>query len=92
MEKIKVLVKDPGEKPRFLEIYNDLRTLQGIVDGYIEIVTVDDVCVICNEEGRLRGMQHNITYGGYDFVGTIVMTGHKGDELVSFPYGLGGES
>lgn len=92
MEKIKVLVKDPGERARFLEIYNDLRTLQGIVDGYIEIVTVDDVCVICNEEGKLRGMQHNIFYGGHDFVGTIVMTGHEGDELTSFPYGLGGES
>ena len=34
MEKIKVLVKNPGERPRSLEIYNDLRTLQGIVDGY----------------------------------------------------------
>lgn len=51
MEKIKVLVKDPGLPARFLTIPNDLKTLQGIVDGYIEIVTVDDICVICNEEG-----------------------------------------
>lgn len=91
MEKIKVLVKDPGLPARFLTIPNDLKTLQGIVGGYIVIVTVDDICVICNEEGRLRGMQPNITFGGYDFVGTIVMTGHQGEELTSFPYGLGGE-
>ena len=88
MEKIKVLIKDPGLPARFLTIPNDLKTLQGIVDGYIEIVTVDDICVVCNEEGRIRGMQPNITFGGYD----IVMTGHDGDELTSFPYGLGGES
>ena len=88
MEKIKVLIKDPGLPARFLTIPNDLKTLQGIVDGYIEIVAVDD---ICNEEGRIRGMQPNITFGGHDFVGTIVMTGHQGEELTSFPYGLGGE-
>ena len=92
MEKIKVLIKDPGLPARFLTIPNDLKTLQGIVDGYIEIVTVDDICVVCNEEGKIRGMQPNITFGGHDFVGTIVMTGPEGDELTSFPYGLGGES
>lgn len=75
------------------EIDNTLETMQKIVGGYIETVTLSkDTVLICNEEGRIRGMQPNITFGGHDFVGTIVMTGHQGEELTSFPYGLGGES
>ena len=91
---MKVIIKRPcdqfGEEAT---IPNTLKALQEAVGGYIETVTLDNgLVLICNEEGKLRGMQHNIFYGGHDFVGTIVMTGHDGDELTSFPYGLGGES
>ena len=90
---MKILYKAPGEALRSMVIPNELGVMQQLVDGYIEPITLpDNLIVICNEEGKIRGMQPNITFGGHDFVGTIVMTGHEGDELTSFPYGLGGES
>lgn len=37
-----------------------LEELQGVVDGYIEIVRLrDGRIMVVNEEGRLRGLKHN---------------------------------
>lgn len=92
MKEITVMVKDPGQPARFLTIRNSLETLQEIVGGYIEIVNLDDkTCIICDEEGRLKGKQHNIAFSRVSFVGTIILAGYKGDELVDFPYSNLGE-
>lgn len=39
-EKIKVIIKEPGKAPEIKTITNDLGTLQSIVGGYIETVTL----------------------------------------------------
>lgn len=77
-EIIKVYVKKAGKKAELKEIKNDLGTLQRLVGGYIETVTLGDAVVICNEEGRLHGLPTNcvvITKHGVTmpFVGTIVI-------------------
>ena len=74
---MRALVKNPGDEGfRQIVVPNDLHTLQQLVDGYIETVTfASDACVICNEEGRLKGLEHNCTFLGIDFVGTILIVG-----------------
>lgn len=74
---MKALIKNPGEES-FREIIteNDLKSLQRLVGGYIETVTLaTDACVICNEEGRIMGMPRNCNYCGIDFVGPILIVG-----------------
>lgn len=86
IENIRILLKRPGESAVFVEPANDLKALQHLVGGYIETVTIADrVVVICNEEGRLQGLPYNVTIWDYDFVGTILIAGVKGDEFSDLP-------
>ena len=86
-KKISVLVKDPGRPPRHVWISNTLENLQRTVGGYIETVNFNSVglVVICNEEGRLMGLDYNCDIYGIDFVGTIVIAGIDGDEFGDLP-------
>lgn len=84
---MKALLKNPHDKG-FHEIIipNKLGVLQQLVDGYIESVTIEeDACVLCNEEGRIRGMEHNCKYLGIDFCGPILIVGTKGEEFTDCP-------
>ncbi len=84
--KIKVIIKQPGRAPYVTNISNTLENLQKTVDGYIETVTVcSDLVIICNEEGKLRGLPHNCKVCGLDFVGTIIFCGIDGDEFCDVP-------
>lgn len=86
MNKIKVLIKRPGEPPRSVWISDTLENLQRTVGGYIEIVTLQrGLVVICDEEGRLKGKPYNCTVRGVSFVGDIVIAGQKGEELADYP-------
>ena len=79
---MKVIYKAPGCAPEPRDIPNTLEELQAAVGGYIETVTfATDLAVICNEEGRVRGMAHNMKLLGVDFVGPILIVGVAGDEF-----------
>lgn len=44
---MKVIIKEPGQRPRVTEIENSLSALQEAVGGYIETVTfAEDCCII----------------------------------------------
>lgn len=65
---------------------NRLKTLQQIVGGYIETVTIaDDACVICNEDGRLQGLPYNCNFCGTDYYGSTLIVGVDGDEFCDVP-------
>ena len=84
--KISVLIKDPGKKPRHVNIENSLKNLQRTVGGYIETVTLaEDAVIICNEEGRLLGLPYNCRFLGVDFVGTIILAGVSREEFSDLP-------
>lgn len=87
---MRILYKAPtDQKFRQLNVANDLHTLQELVGGYIETVTLaTDCCLICNEEGRLLGMPHNCTFCGTDFYGPILLVGVDGDEFTDCPMSL----
>jgi hypothetical protein len=86
MHKIKVIIKDPGQKPRCVNISASLENMQKTVGGYIETVTLcSDLVVICDEEGRIKGKPHCCTISGADFVGTIILAGVENDEFADIP-------
>lgn len=82
---ILVIIKEPGKAPVVEPLFdNDLKAFQEAVGGHIETVTLaTDLVIICNEEGRLMGLPYNVTLFGVPFVGTIVITGAKGEEFAS---------
>ena len=86
MRKISVLIKEPGKKPRHVNISDSLTNLQKTVDGFIETVTIaTDLAVICNEEGIIRNLPYNCTICGAKLYGTIIMCGVNGDEFSDLP-------
>lgn len=82
---ILVVIKEPGQAPRVEPLFdNTLEAFQKAVGGYIETVTIaEELVIICNEEGRLRGLPFNVNVCGIGFVGTVVAVGVKGDEFAS---------
>jgi len=63
-KRIKVLKVEPGLLPVVKEIGNDLDSLQEEVGGLIECISNPNGSVIvCNEEGKLNGMQPNRRLG-----------------------------
>lgn len=83
MNRITVLIKEPGQKPRPFNIENQLETLQYIVDGYIEVVQLGcDILAIVDEEGKLKGKERNYWLPNGDcLVGTIIFCSTKGEEF-----------
>ena len=82
--KILVWIKEPHKKAHHVWISSSLHNLQKTVGGYIETLTLaQDMVIICNEEGRLAGLEHNCFICGHDFVGTIIIAGVKDEEFAS---------
>lgn len=77
--KVKVIIKRPDEEfGHVTNISTSLKNLQNTVGGYIEIVTLaafewGSICIICDEEGLLKGKPYNCEVCGIDFVGDIIV-------------------
>ena len=85
-DKIRVIVKNPGEAPEEREVPNTLAALQSLVGGYIEAVAMArDAVILVNEEGKLRGLAPNVMYFDEVLVGPVVIVGVRGDEVVDVP-------
>lgn len=82
---MKVIIKEVGKSPRIEIIENELETLKSIVGGYIEVVKMDDdILLICNEEGKLKGLPPNFSTGYDVIVGTAIFVSFDGvDDFTS---------
>ena len=82
---LKVIVVNNG-KPEYRYIkYKDddelLYELQNILGGYIEQVTVSrSFIILCNEDGRIKGLPYNCSICGVDFVGPIIVCSSNGED------------
>lgn len=80
--KIKGILVTPGNSPEVVEFENSLESLQGFVNGYIEMITIENgIDMVINDEGKLMGLELNgyLTHKGkiYDsIVGNILIVGH----------------
>jgi len=80
--KIKVIIKEPYKDPVVSEIVDDLKTIQKIVGGYIEVVpfpNVKGVDLVVNEEGKLEKLPGNFFIPHYEdcIVGSCMITGYN---------------
>ena len=84
---------EPGKAPTVTTIKNELRSLQEAVSigadytGYIEIIGIDDnVCILCNEEGKLINLEPNRKFYNDVLCGVFYVTGEDDEgNLTSLP-------
>ena len=92
-KRIKVLKVEPGKAPEIVWLKNTLHELQKAVSigadyvGLIEIINLSDkVCILCNEEAKLIGLEPNRRFYGDILCGTFYVTGQTKDgQLASLP-------
>ena len=93
-KEIKVLKVAPGKVPEVVTLENNLHSLQVAVSegapnvGLIEIIELnDEVCILCNEEGKLIGLPPNRRFRNDILVGTFYLTGqdYESGDLSSLP-------
>ena len=90
-ERLTVLVVEPQKEPYIKEIDSGLQALQREVNGYIQAIYpyADPVAIVCNEDGKLLGMELNRALrdedgNTYDVVaGTFLVVGLGDDDFVS---------
>ena len=90
---IKVLVVEPMKPCEVREISHDLKSLQGIVGGGIEMIYpfTDPAAIICNAEGKNRNLSPNRLLcdsrgNAYDILcGTFLIAGIRGENFASLP-------
>lgn len=79
---MKVVIKKVGEQAQVAEIENTLDALQKFVEGHIEVVSVGgEIIMICNEEGKLNGLEYNFKLGNDFIVGNVLFVQAKDDDF-----------
>ena len=90
-KEIKVLMVEPGKHPRVVMLKDNLDDLQQAVSigadyqGLIEIISIGNGdCILCNEEGKLIGLEGNRRLGRDILVGVFYILSEDEDgNLVS---------
>lgn len=87
MQKIKAIVKRADEKiGHMTNISDSLENLQRIVGGFIEVIGIKPgVVLICNEEGKIHGLQPNMQIPGDYVVGDVIICGVDGEDFCDVP-------
>ena len=90
--KVRCIIKRPDEQyGHVTNISTSLKNLQRIVEGPIEMVSCGGSSVIiCNEEGKLRGLEKNFVIGFSGMVtdvivGEVIVIGVDGEDLCDLP-------
>ena len=87
-EKITVLLLEPEQEARVIELDNSLESMQKTVGGNIEVIYpfTNDACIVCNEEGKLLGLPLNrALYDDCDKICEVIAR-------TAFIYGTGDEN
>ena len=83
---MRVIVKEPGERPKRVTIDGSLESLQRLVGGYIEHINFTKTTgILVNEEGKLKKLAPNIILPEDILVGTVIFVGESGEEFVDVP-------
>lgn len=81
---IEVLVYRPGQDSVVEKVENTLEAQQALVGGYIEMVPLGKgLYLVCNEEGKLRGLERNIHVGFDVVVGNCFFCRVRGSNAAS---------
>lgn len=81
---LKIVCVEPNRPPFISEVDNDLKSLQRAVDGHMETVYMgDSTILICNEEGKVKGMDCNRRVGDDVIAGSFLIVGEDGEDFRS---------
>ena len=94
--KMRVLIKRPDETyGHICNISNRLENLQKTVGGNIEVVKIaksadgKPILLVCNEEGKIKGLEHNMYIENEEIVGTFFLCSSDYEELTDLPHTFG---
>lgn len=90
-KQIKAIMVEPNKRPCVVELNNDLDSLQKAVSigapnqGLIEFVYLEDnISILCNEEGKLIGLEPNRRLGDDILCGVFYVVAENDEgELIS---------
>ena len=84
-EMLKIVMVEPGKPAYAAEIPNTLEAEQKAVQGLIDLVYLeDDTILVCNDEGKLIGMEGNRRLGnGTVIAGPFFIVGDGGENFCS---------
>jgi hypothetical protein len=94
---IRALIIQPDNTYEVREIEQDIRTVQGLVGGYLEAISTEHCVFWCNEDGKHHELpcntmatylwwKANPTMEGVDVLqGTVFVTGPTDDDMDSLP-------
>ena len=69
---MRIVVKRVGQYPEMKEIPCELGVMQKIVGGYIECINItNNILCVCNEEGKLMGLEPNFIFNNDMIVGDV---------------------
>ncbi len=78
--KIRILKFEPQQLPYEKEIVYDWQSVQEEVEGLFECVYLDNNCIlVCNDEGKLNGMELNRRVGNDIVAGPFFIVGDSKD-------------
>ena len=79
---MKAIIKKVNEAPQVVNIENTLEAIQKAVGGYIEVVRMDNnLLMICDEEGKLKGKPYNFDLGSDIIVGDVLFVQNDGEDF-----------
>ena len=83
---MRIVIKRVNQKPEVKEVANELHELQSIVGGYLETVLISNdplLLCVCNEEGKLQGLEPNFIFGNDVIVGDVFFCGANEEDFTS---------
>ena len=79
MEELTVLKAAPGCRPEAVTVPNTLQAMQEMVGGLIQVIGLDHgICLVCNDEGKLMGLEGNRRLGDDIIAGPFFLVGENG--------------
>lgn len=83
-ENLRILMVEPQKAPYEASIPHELSAMQQAVGGLIEVVrNGDGTLIVCNEEGKLLGMEGNRRIPGDVLAGPFFVVGDAGETFRS---------
>ena len=85
---MKILIVEPGKRPRRADIPHTLEEMQRVVGGDIQAIYPfeDRIAIVCDEEGKLKGYELNRLIPNVDVIaGTFFVCGIDTEDFTDLP-------
>ncbi|KUO64693.1 MAG: hypothetical protein APF84_06130 [Gracilibacter sp. BRH_c7a] len=83
--KITVLLCPPGSKPKLIEIYNEVKVMEELLEGRlgIKVLEEDGICLVFNDEGHTKALDLNRVIQEDPIFGSCFFCRKEGERFTS---------